>query len=564
MLTTPACQTVSGGTSISYPLLLQPGGQSKMKLSVRFWNVMMVFVLVISLALALPGKVAVQAAPAAELFFSEYIEGSSNNKALEIFNATGAAIDLVAGAYNVQMFFNGNTAAGLTINLTGTVADGEVFVLANSAANATILAQADQTNGAGWFNGDDAVVLRKGTTVIDSIGQIGVDPGTEWGSGLLSTSDNTLRRKGPVTAGDPNATDTFDPALLWDGFASDTFDGLGVHAITPDTSPMVASTTPANGAANVDIGYNLTVTFNEAVNVSGDWFSLDCTISGTHTASVSGGPTTFTLDPSIDFTSETCTLTVLAASVTDQDPYDPPDAMESDYAISFDAVDVCLLSNYTPIPAIQGTGATVAISGAIATRGVVVGDYEGASPALRGFFIQDPAGDGDASTSDGIFVFEFDNANRVSLGDVVYVTGTAIENQGQSQVTSSNVVNCGTGSVDPVEVSFPVPSLTFLEQYEGMLVTLPQTMYVTEHFQLGRFGQVVLSADARLQQPTSVAAPGTDANALQADNNLNKIILDDTLQNQNPDPIVFARGGQPLSASNTLRGGDTATGIVGV
>ena len=65
------------------------------------------------------------------------------------------------------------------------------------------------------------------------------------------------------------------------------------------------------------------------------------------------------------------------------------------------------------------------------TQGVVVGDYEGASPALRGFFIQDPVGDGNPATSDGIFVFEGSNANTVSLGDVVRVTGTAGENQGQ-------------------------------------------------------------------------------------------------------------------------------------
>ena len=120
---------------------------------------------------------ATAAAQSTELFFSEYIEGASNNKALEIFNGTGADINLAG--YSVQMFFNGSTSAGLTINLTGTVANGDVYVLAQSAANAAILAQADQTNGSGWFNGDDAVVLRKGTTILDVIGQIGVDPGTE-------------------------------------------------------------------------------------------------------------------------------------------------------------------------------------------------------------------------------------------------------------------------------------------------------------------------------------------------------------------------------------------------
>ena len=121
-------------------------------------------------------------AASTDLFFSEYIEGSGNNKALEIFNDTGAPIDLAAGGYNVQMFFNGSATAGLTIDLTGTVAGGDVFVLAQSSATGAILAFADQTNGAGWFNGDDAVALRKGTTILDVIGQIGADPGTEWGT----------------------------------------------------------------------------------------------------------------------------------------------------------------------------------------------------------------------------------------------------------------------------------------------------------------------------------------------------------------------------------------------
>ena len=136
-----------------------------------------------------------------DLFFSEYVEGSSNNKALEIFNGTGAPVDLGAGSYNVQMFFNGNPAAGLTIDLAGTVADGDVFVLAQSSAVQTILDEADQTQGSGWFNGDDAVVLRKGTAVLDVIGQIGFDPGAQWGTGDTSTQDNTLRRLASVCAG---------------------------------------------------------------------------------------------------------------------------------------------------------------------------------------------------------------------------------------------------------------------------------------------------------------------------------------------------------------------------
>lgn len=524
---------------------------------------------IFSMAFALlPAPLTARAAPT-ELFFSEYIEGSSNNKALEIYNGTGAAINLGTGGYNIQMFFNGSASAGLTINLTGTVADGDVFVIAHSSANATILAQADQTNGAGWYNGDDAVVLRKGEAVIDVIGQIGFDPGTEWGTGLTSTADNTLRRKASIEAGDPNGIDAFDPSIEWDGFANDTFDGLGFYGNPPgDSAPTVISTTPANGATNVALNADITVVFSEDVNVAPGWYTLSCTVSGAKTAVVTGGPASYTINPDVDFVAgETCTATVVAGFVSDVDTNDPPDTMAADFVFSFSTpeVNVCDLP-YTPIPQIQGSGATVALTGTQTTEGVVVGDYEGPSPALRGFFIQDPVGDGDPATSDGIFVFNGGNQNLVSVGDYVRVTGIAGENQGQSQISSSaaNIIICGTGTVEPTDVTLPFPSEDYLERYEGMLVRLPQTLYVTEHFQLGRFGQVVMSSGGRLQQPTNVTDPGAPALALQEQNNLNRIIIDDASQTQNPDPILFGRDGQPLSASNTLRGGDTATGIVGV
>ena len=205
-------------------------------------------------AVVLPLVFALGSARAAptELFFSEYIEGTSNNKALEIYNGTGAPVDLGANSYAVQMCFNGSAACALNIPLVGTVAPGDVFVLAQSAASPVILAQADQTNGAGWFNGDDVVVLRKGATLIDVIGQLGFDPGTEWGTGLTSTADNTLRRKGTIEAGDSNPSDVFDPAVEWDGFATDDFTGLGAHStVVADAAPQVTATSPTAGATGV-------------------------------------------------------------------------------------------------------------------------------------------------------------------------------------------------------------------------------------------------------------------------------------------------------------------------
>ena len=164
-----------------------------------------------------------------DLFFSEYVEGSSYNKALEIFNGTGASIDLGAEDYTIEIFFNGNTTPGQTIDLSGTIADGDVFVFADQRADGAILAQADQTGGGNYFNGNDAVVLKKGSVVVDSIGRIGEDPGSEWGSGDTSTRDNTMRRLPSILLGDTDPYDPFDPSAEWMGLPLNTFDGLGSH-----------------------------------------------------------------------------------------------------------------------------------------------------------------------------------------------------------------------------------------------------------------------------------------------------------------------------------------------
>jgi predicted extracellular nuclease len=334
----------------------------------------------------------------------------------------------------------------------------------------------------------------------------------------------------------------------------------------PDAAPSVSSTVPADNASNVPLSSNITITFSEPVHVTGAWFALSCSASGVHSATVAGGPMVFTLDPDTDFIDgDICTLTVFASQVTDQDNNDPPNDIAMNFTAGFSTGDACL-APYTHIYSIQGSDLTAAITGPVMTQGVVVGDYEEPSGAnqIRGFYLQDLTDDGDAATSDGIFVFNGNNTD-VNLGDVIRVSGVAGEFQDQTQIGSvSSIVHCGTGSVAPVDVTLPFPSADYLERYEGMLVRLPQTLFVTEHFHLGRFGQVVMSSEERLPQPTNVVPPGPAALALQAANDLNRIIIDDASNSQNPDPILFGRGGNPLSASNTLRGGDTATGIVGV
>lgn len=159
------------------------------------------------------------------LYISEYIEGSSYNKAIEIYNGTGSSVNL--SGYKIQIYYNGSSSAGATINLSGTLNNGDVYVVAHSSASTTLKNKADMTTGSLSFNGDDAVILLNGTTILDCIGQRGYDPGTEWGSGLTSTCDNTLVRKATVVSGDTNPDDAFNPSIEWIGYATDTFSYLG-------------------------------------------------------------------------------------------------------------------------------------------------------------------------------------------------------------------------------------------------------------------------------------------------------------------------------------------------
>ena len=107
-------------------------------------------------------------------------------------------------------------------------------------------------------------------------------------------------------------------------------------AIEQDAAPFVQDTTPSNGATDVALGSDLSVTFSEPVDVSGDWSTIVCSVSGTHAAAVTGGPTTFTLDPTDDFASgEACAWMIAGANVSDQDTIDPPDTMIADRVVRF-------------------------------------------------------------------------------------------------------------------------------------------------------------------------------------------------------------------------------------
>jgi predicted extracellular nuclease/cytoskeletal protein CcmA (bactofilin family) len=131
--------------------------------------------------------------------------------------------------------------------------------------------------------------------------------------------------------------------FTWTETTANTFGAFntGQTFVGGEVAPAVSSTTPANGATGVAIDAGITINFSEAVDVTGSWFSINGSTSSSHTATVSGGPQSFTLDPDPDFANnETVTVTVFAANVTDQDTDDPPDNMDADYTFSFTTVGV--------------------------------------------------------------------------------------------------------------------------------------------------------------------------------------------------------------------------------
>ena len=414
------------------------------------------FLLPVVLCTALPAH--------AELLISEYVEGSSNNKAIEIYNPDGADADL--SVYKIEQYNNGASTPTASFSLAGKLARGAIHVMAHSTLAGVLGSRVNQT-AAFSFNGDDALTLTRSGVVVDRIGQVGHQPPSGfWGTANAGTKDHTLRRKGAVRQGDTAATAAFDPSLQWDAFSVDDFSDLGLY----------------NGQGTVA----------------------------------------------------------------------PPPAAAMCGALATHLADV------------QGAGATSPLAGQnVEIEGVVTADYSGAN-GFNGFFVQQP----DAQrrrlpgVSEGLFVYAPGVTARA--GDLVHLVGKVEEKYGQTQLTlaTNGIASCASGhSVTPVDVTLPVADAKALSAYEGMLVRLPQTLTVSETYELGRYGSLLLS-NGRLPLPTNEAPAANGAAAQAAANALNRIVLDDGSNQQNPGTVRYPAPG--LSAANPVRAGYTVSGVQGV
>ncbi|MCA9607544.1 MAG: lamin tail domain-containing protein, partial [Myxococcales bacterium] len=146
------------------------------------------------------------------LYFTEYVEGTSNDKALEFINA--GLTDVNLSGCELRRYANGGLSP-LPIPLVGTVAMGDVFVICHSAIS--VATACDQSISTISHNGNDAYELVCFGTVLDSFGRVGEDPGSAWTGGGLSTLDYVLTRQCSIASGDPISTDAFDPSTEWTG-----------------------------------------------------------------------------------------------------------------------------------------------------------------------------------------------------------------------------------------------------------------------------------------------------------------------------------------------------------
>ena len=355
--------------------------------------------------------------------------------------------------------------------------------------------------------------------------------------------------------------------------------------IAGDSTPAVATVVPSESAVDVPVDTAVSITFSEPVDATGDWFDISCTTSGSVSATASGGPIAFTLDPDSDLANgETCTVTVFAADVTDQDANDPPDNPDAAFSFSFTTIEppstiaeVQGVAHISPLVDESVNG----VEGVVTARRTAGG---------RGIWIQDPTPDADEATSDGVFVF-LNAAPAAQIGDSVRVSGTVSEfraandpdNLTITQITSSNanvtvlssgnplpaptvlgtggrmpptenIDDDGAGNVETGGTFDPAgDAIDFYETLEGMLLQVNDGAVVGA---TRSFGEITLFPDGGAWA-TGVRTPrGGILLGGYADPNPERIIVDDEILRD------LAPAPRPAKAMPDMNVGDSLTSPV--
>ena len=255
-----------------------------------------------------------------QLFISEYVEGSGNNKALEIYNPTASAIDL--SGYRIERFSNGqgSSANGGVLNLSGSIAANSAFVIANGqiiaatnspACDPILQAMANQLDGVypapTYMNGNDAIALFNGSTMIDLLGKTGdasMTSSSGWGDefpydgsvGAVWTENHTLVRKASVQIGVSANPSTFIVSNQWDSLPQNTWSNLGTHVCScisgvSDLANSVSFVVYPNPSADgfFSISSSESIEFIEVVNILGQVVISEKKSSNTKLSTIDSG-----------------------------------------------------------------------------------------------------------------------------------------------------------------------------------------------------------------------------------------------------------------------------------
>ncbi|MCX6029379.1 MAG: ExeM/NucH family extracellular endonuclease [Chloroflexi bacterium] len=506
------------------------------------------------------------AAPAApmsnDIRISQVYGGGGNSGAtykndfIELFNSGTTSVSLAG--WSVQ-YASASGSTWQVTNLSGSIAHGGYYLVqeAQGAGGTTNLPAPDATGSISMSGTNGKVALVSSTTALSgSCPTIGVMDFVGYGTAncfegsaatpALSNTTAALRNSSGCTDTDQNAADFTTPAPAPRNNATATY-ACPVNAPIQLTCPSAIITRDGRAASGPVSATDSDGTVTGAVITSGGTTGI--TLDNVPPAGAEGG----TLNAMLNVSAATIVgVYNVLLTFTNGDAPTPQTATCTVPVTVGDGV--CPATAVTDISVIQGSGATSPIAGSNATiLGQVVGDFQG-NTMLDGFYVQD-GGDGDQATSDGIFVYA-PGAVDVVVGDAVQVSGKVAEYYDVTELTTVTGVSfCGNPpAITPTPISLPETVNGELERYEGMLVTFPQTLTADQNYFQGRYGQITLSSDGRMFNPTNGNGLG-DTVELDA---RRMIVLDDGATSQNPAPIPY------IGADNTHRAGDTVTGLTGV
>ena len=295
-----------------------------------------------------------QIVPAGSIVISQVYGGGGNagatltNDFIELFNRSQNAVSLAGWSVQYASAGGGGTAVwNRSTPLSGVINPGQYFLISEAAGSggSTPLPPADVVGSIAMGATDGKVALVNNasnlpsgcpignSSIVDFIGYGSADCFEGAGTAqVLSNTTASFRKRGGCQDTDSNVTDFVRSAPS----PRNSSTTGSVCPASGDFPPGVETTSPTNGDSGIANDANITITFDEAVNVTPNWFQISCTNTGLHPGVTTGGSVTFTIDPNVDFGSaEQCTVTINHNEVSDLDSIDPPDNMVSDFSFTF-------------------------------------------------------------------------------------------------------------------------------------------------------------------------------------------------------------------------------------